>query len=87
VVSVTYSFQRSTGLSSSLVATGQKPGVDIHVWLQVERESETKIEFVLYMEQPGATAASVPFSVKEKLRSGDARSITVRDAAGVTVVR
>jgi hypothetical protein len=78
---------QATGISSSLVATGQKPGADVKVWLQVERESDTKIEFVLFMEQPGAVGADVPFSVKEKLKSGDTRSITVRDAAGVTVVR
>jgi hypothetical protein len=82
----TFSIQAS-GLASALVATGTKPGDDVHVWLQVEQESDVKVQFVLYMEVPGAAAPAVPYTTRERIRSGDNRSISVRDATGITVVR
>lgn len=84
----TYTIQPS-GVSTVLIAQGQAPGTGFRAWLQVDAETDQRIQYVLFLEAPdsGGDATPTNFIARERLRAGEARSIAVRDASGVTVVR
>lgn len=69
----------------TITATGTYPAPDFTGWIQLESETETTKSYVLYLEPPDAPGAGEPeaFTLKERYRAVDTRTVFVRDANGV----
>jgi hypothetical protein len=80
----TFTFS-TTASAFTITATGSHPGPGYRGWLQLEAQTETTKTYVLYVEEPDAPSAGSPeaFTVKERYRSSDTRTVFVHDSAGV----
>jgi hypothetical protein len=74
-----------TATAVTITATGTFPAAGYEGWLQLESETGTAKTYVLYFEPPDApdAAAGETFSLRERYRATDARSVFVHDSAGV----
>ncbi|GGW55754.1 hypothetical protein GCM10010503_36060 [Streptomyces lucensis JCM 4490] len=74
-----------TSVAVTITATGTFPAAGCAGWLQLDNETDTAKTYVLYVEQPDAPVAGTPaaFTLKERYRAADTRSVFVRDATGV----
>ncbi|MFE6869527.1 hypothetical protein ACFVFS_23605 [Kitasatospora sp. NPDC057692] len=74
-----------TATAVTVTATGTFPAPGITGWLQLESETETAKTYVLYYEAPDSPAGGTPdpFTLKEKYRAADTRTVFVHDSAGV----
>ncbi|MEU6593118.1 hypothetical protein ABZ923_28470 [Streptomyces sp. NPDC046881] len=80
----TYTFNQ-TATTVTITATGTFPSAGCGGWLQLDSETDMAKTYVLYVEQPDAPVSGTPaaFTLKERYRSADTRSVFVRDATGV----
>ncbi len=80
----TFTFNK-TASTCTLTATGNLPGPGHEGWLQLEAQSDTTKTYVLYVDAPDTPAAGnpEPFTVKERYRSSDTRTVFVHDSAGI----
>ncbi|MDX3800646.1 hypothetical protein [Streptomyces sp. AK04-3B] len=80
----TYTFNQ-TATNVTITGTGTLPLAGSRGWLQLDSETDTAKTYVLYVEQPDAPVTGTPaaFTVKERYRATDTRSVFVRDATGV----
>ncbi|MBP0451165.1 MULTISPECIES: hypothetical protein [unclassified Kitasatospora] len=80
----TFAFSHS-GTTNNVTATGTFPAAGFTGWLQLENETDSAKTYVLYYEAPDAPVPGVPaaFTLKERYRDTDARSVFVRDNTGV----
>jgi hypothetical protein len=74
-----------TATTVTITATGAFPAAGYEGWLQLETETETAKTYVLYFEPPDAPDAGPAgsFTLKERYRATDGRSVSVRDSTGV----
>jgi hypothetical protein len=83
-----FSFNQ-TATAVTITATGTFPAPGYRAWLQLESETESAKTYVLYLEPPDAPGAGTAgdFTVKERYRATDARSVFVRSSGGVEQLR
>ncbi|MEV0530663.1 hypothetical protein [Kitasatospora sp. NPDC050463] len=80
----TFAFSNA-GSTHAVTATGTFPAAGFNGWLQLENETDSAKTYTLYYEAPDAPVPGVPaaFTLKEKYRATDTRSVFVRDSTGV----
>ncbi len=80
----TYGFN-ATATTATVTATGTFPAAGYEGWLQLEQETDAAKTYVLHFEEPDSPqpGASETFTVKERYRAADTRSVFVRDAGGL----
>ncbi|MFJ9948683.1 hypothetical protein [Kitasatospora sp. NPDC091207] len=82
----TATFAFSAGATTvTVTATGTFPAAGFSGWLQLENETDTAKTYVLSYEAPDAPVPGTPaaFTLKERYRATDTRSVFVRDSTGV----
>ncbi|MEU1506225.1 hypothetical protein [Kitasatospora sp. NPDC005748] len=74
-----------TSSATTVTATGTFPAAGFTGWLQLESQTDSAKTYVLYYEAPDAPAPGTPaaFTLKERYRATDTRSVFVRDSGGV----
>ncbi|MFF4422403.1 hypothetical protein ACFY04_16745 [Streptomyces sp. NPDC001549] len=79
-----YTFSQTT-TAVTITAAGTFPAAGCMGWLQLDSETDTTKTYVLYVEEPDTPVSGTPapFSLKERYRATDTRSVFVRDATGV----
>jgi len=67
-----------------LSGTGTFPAAGYRGWLQLESETASARNYVLYFDPPDAPSggAAAPFSLRERYPASDTRAVFVRDATG-----
>ena len=75
----------ATATVVSITATGTFPAAGFGGWLQLESETDAAKTYVLYFEPPDAPEAgdAETFSLRERYRAADTRSVFVHDSTGV----
>ena len=70
----------------TITATGTYPAPNFAGWIQLESETDATKTYVLYLEPPEAAGAGDPeaFTLKERYRAADTRTVFVRASTGVT---
>jgi len=68
----------------TITATGTYPAPDFTGWIQLESETDTTKTYILYYEPPEVPGTSNPdtFSLKERYRAADTRTVFTRDSTG-----
>ncbi|WP_370417521.1 hypothetical protein AB8O64_01960 [Streptomyces sp. QH1-20] len=79
-----YAFTR-TATAVTVTATGTFPAAGYEGWLQLAEVSDTAKTYVLCFEAPDTpvTGTAEAFTLRERYRPADTRSVFVRDATGV----
>jgi hypothetical protein len=77
-----YTFTQ-TSTRTTVQATGTFPKAGYGGWLQLETETDASKTYVLYFEFPVDDPGSQDFTIRERYKASDARSVFIRDSTGV----
>ncbi|WP_327673229.1 hypothetical protein [Kitasatospora sp. NBC_00458] len=74
-----------TSSAVTVKATGTFPAAGFTGWLQLESETDTSKTYVIYYEAPDSPDGGTPaaFTLREKYRAADTRTVFVHDGTGV----
>jgi len=77
-----------TSTAVTIRANGSYPASGYKGWLQLESETETAKNFVLYLEAPDNPTGGTPeaFNISERYSATDNRSIFIRDISGINQI-
>jgi len=77
-----YTFTQ-TSTRTTVQATGTFPKAGYGGWLQLETQTDASKTYVLYFEFPVDDPGPQDFTIRERYKASDARSVFIRDSTGV----